>query len=144
MRQHLEYRYQRNNCNGGGTLTDLVKPGVAELSIELHNFISSLVFSNNSQLDSDQPFETIGNAFRFAFALGFQSDSRVSLSSKRKDIGVRGFRPEEFRILIEDIAFSEGLSLGAVISEYAESGAIQMKKYFDNEKSILQLLDETP
>jgi hypothetical protein len=122
----------------------LVKPGVAELSIELHNFISSLVFNNNSQLDSDQPFETIGNAFRFAFALGFQSDSRVSLSSKRKDIGVRGFRPEEFRILIEDMAISEGLSLGAVISEYAESGAIQMKNHFDNGRSILQLLDGEP
>lgn len=140
----MEYGFQRDNCVGGGTLTELVKAGVAELSIELHNFISSLVFNNNNKLDSDQPFETIGNAFRFAFALGFQSDSRVSLSSKRKDIGVRGFRPEEFRILIEDMAFSEGLSLGAVISEYAESGAIQMKNFFDNGKDILRLLDEKP
>ena len=118
------------------------KDGVAELSLNSHNFISTLVFKNDGDSVSDRPFETIGHAFRFAFGLGFRKDSRESLTNPRKDIGVRGFRPEDFRTLVEDLCVAESLSLGALISEYAEFGSKEMQKHLEAGGNILQLLDE--
>jgi len=124
-------------------MSEKPNPGVAELSLELHNFISQLVFKNDSDALSDRPFETIGYAFRFAFGLGFRSNTRKALTNPRKDIGVRGFRPEDFMTLVEDICIDEKKSLGAVISEYAEHGANEMRNHLSEGGSLLQLLNES-
>ena len=124
-------------------MTQKILPGVAELSIELHEFISSLVFKNDEKTNLERPFETIGYAFSFAFSLGYIKNGREKVRSPKKDISVRGFRPESFKILIETECNSESLSLGALISEYAEFGSKEMQKHLEAGGNILQLLDET-
>ena len=73
MRPHLEYGYQRNNCNGGGTLKDeQIKKGSLGVSTSSHALLSSLVFDANEPTE-DCPFESIVEAFRFTFTLGLRS-----------------------------------------------------------------------
>jgi hypothetical protein len=123
-------------------MTEEPKAGIAELSLELHTFISSLVSRNDENSTLDRPFETIGSAFRFAFSLGYSKGLREKINQPKKDIGVRGFRPEEFKILVEKECINEGLSLGGLISEYAEYGSKEMQKCLDSGNSILQFLEE--
>ncbi len=127
---------------GGAAMTEQeIKAGIAELSLESHNFISSLVYKNDENSTLDRPFETIGNAYRFAFSLGYSKGIREKLSVPKKDIGVRGFRPEEFKVLVVKECIEENLSLGALISEYAESGSKELSKCIGAGENILQLLD---
>ena len=124
-------------------LTKQISAGMAELSLDLHGFISSLVYTKKENSNLDRPFDTIGDAFNYAFSLGYLKGGRIKVQSPKKDIGVRSFRPELFKILLEQECISDDMSIGALISEYAEYGATQIKTQLDSGGNILQLLNES-
>ena len=141
MRQHLEYRYQRNNCNGGGTLTDeQIKKGSLGVSSTSHALLLNLVF-DASKPTEDRPFESIVEAFRFTFALGLTSGQRTKRIGDIAGVAPRQFNVLDYSILIKDEAVQNSESLGLIISEYAETGCDFIRVALSESKSVLSLIE---
>lgn len=117
--------------------------GSVSISSEMHAFLSAMVYTNNSESQSDQPFSAIVEAFRFAFALGVQRNERDASThgTGRETIAPRQFIVQEYQDLLLPIANEENLTLGKVASEFAEAGARAMHAHVTSTGgSVFQLV----
>jgi len=119
-----------------------IKSGSVGVSANVKQFFSGLVYqSDNPEVDA--PFESIVEAFRFAFALGHSLKITKKPTGKNStaNIAPRSFVVEHYSVILEADIDEEFNSLGALISAYAEAGAELMMKTQTDGKSILSLLD---
>mgnify|MGYP006907150098 CR=1 FL=1 len=112
------------------------------LSVEMHGYLSNLVNGDESNLDN--PFESIMQAFRFAFALGYHNGKTKKIEGKAKDVSARGFVAKDYEFLIGDECKQKGKSLGGLINEYAEAGCHIMSEHQTAGGLILDLLSVEP
>jgi len=119
-------------------MTEELKTGSLQLSTEMHGFISSLVNSDSSSVDN--PFESIVEGFRFAFSLGFFHGKTKKIGPSSQGIAPRGFVAKDYEVLIADQCQKIGISLGGLISEYAEAGVELMAEHHASGGLILDLL----
>jgi hypothetical protein len=119
-------------------MTEELKTGSLQLSTEMHAFISSLVNSDSSLVDN--PFESIVEGFRFAFSLGYLHGKTKKIGASSQGIAPRGFVAKDYEVLIADQCQERGISLGGLISEYAEAGVEIMAEHQSSGGTILDLL----
>ena len=103
------------------------------------NFLKTLVYDKNN-ISEDRPFTSIVEAFRFAFSLGYSLSSRKKRLGESETIAPRQFVVTDYEVLIRQTCIKENISLGALCSEYAESGAEIMQRKIDDGKTVLDLL----
>ena len=124
-------------------MSEELRLGSVSISTEMHTFLSGLVHSNSSEAHEDLPFTAIVEAFRFAFALGFERDVRHVPTAGSGSVGIapRQFIVQEYQDLLLPIANKENLTLGKVASEFAEAGARAMHAHVTSTGgSVLQLV----
>ena len=113
--------------------------GSVSVSESSHGLLTGLVFDSNKPSE-DRPFSAIVEAFRFAFALGYSRGKRSKRSGEAVTIAPRQFVVKEYEVILSEICLDEGLSLGALSSEYAEAGCEIIAKHIETEVSVLGLL----
>ena len=117
-----------------------IKKGSVGISEASHKLLVSLVY-NPENVSDDRPFESIVEAFRFAFALGYsQSKSNVK-TSRTVTVAPRQFVVTEYLELLRNELKNKKKSLGGLISEYAEGGCDLISDAQSSQISILSLLD---
>jgi hypothetical protein len=123
-------------------MTEELKTGSLQLSTEMHAFISSLVNSDSSFVDN--PFESIVEGFRFAFSLGYFHGKTKKIGASSQTVSPRGFVAKDYEVLIGDECRAKDISLGGLISEYAEAGLEIIAEHQSTGDLILDLLSVRP
>ena len=117
-----------------------IRLGSLGISEDVHEFLAKKEMKEGESL-ADAPFNSIVEAFRFAFALGYSRNLREKKGGKTMTIAPRQFVVMDYYDLLEEEAREEDASLGGLVSEYAEAGAQLMIEYSDNpDFSILSVL----
>ena len=123
-------------------MSENIALGNIGLSVEMHGYLSSLVKEKDSNLDA--PFESIMEAYRFAFALGYHNRKTRKIEGKAKDVSARGFVAKDYEFLIGDECKQKGKSLGGLINEYAQAGCHIMSEHQTAGGLILDLISVEP
>jgi hypothetical protein len=118
---------------------DIEKKGSVGISESGHALLVSLVNDSEKPFE-DCPFDSIVEAFRFAFALGYSSGNRVKKEGKKHTIAPRQFVVTEYTEILRDEIEKHGGSLGSVISEYAEAGCEIITDHVEENNQILSLI----
>ena len=112
--------------------------GVTEESLD---FLKSVCKTKDGGHMEDRPFDSIANAFKFAFALGFARGERKKKKAPAGNIAPRAFNARDFEVILRNTCKEEGLSLGALASEFAEGGIEGMMDMKSSGGSILGLVE---
>ena len=123
-------------------MNEKIGVGNLGLSIEMHGYLSDLI--NNAGPDNDNPFQSIMEAFRFAFSLGFINNKTQKVKSPAQTVSARGFVAKDYEVLIGLECAEKGKTLGGLISEYAEAGCRIMSEHQTAGGLILDLLSVEP
>ena len=119
---------------------DEIAKGSVGISETSHALLVSLVYDAEKPME-DRPFESIVEAFRFAFALGFDRGQKEKREGKHVTVAPRQFVVTEYlEVLRKDIGES-GQSLGGIISEYAEAGCSILSQHLENNQNVIDLLN---
>jgi len=119
-----------------------LKTGSLELSSEMHGFISNLVNSDSPSVDN--PFHSIVEGFRFAFSLGHFHGRTKKTGASSQTVSPRGFIAKDYEVLIAEECKVRDISLGGLISEYAEAGMEIIAEHQSAGGLILDLLSVEP
>ena len=119
-----------------------LKTGTLQLSTDMHGYISTLINSESPLIDN--PFDSIVEAFRFAFSLGYFNNKSKKIGSPSQTVSPRGFVAKDYEVLIAEECKTRDVSLGGLISEYAEAGLEMMKGHQSSGGLILDLLSIEP
>mgnify|MGYP000878168721 CR=1 FL=1 len=114
--------------------------GVTEESLEFLRSVSIQRESGDETDSKDCPFDSIANAFKFAFSYGYSNDKRLKKKAPAGNIAPRAFNARDFEVILSDTCKEEKLSLGALASEYAEAGIEVMIECTKNGESLLNLI----
>jgi hypothetical protein len=126
---------------GGATMTEQeIKIGSVGISKSAHQLLVGLVQDNKKYFE-DRPFESIVEAFRFAFALGYNNSTKKKREGKHVTVAPRQFVVTEYLELLREEVISSGQSLGGLISDYAEGGCMIISNQVIGNKYILALLE---
>jgi hypothetical protein len=120
-------------------MTEEIKTGSVGISKSAHQLLVGLV-QDNEKCAEDRPFESIVEAFRFAFALGYSQNNKLKSSGGKEGVAPRQFNVNDYLELLRDEVMSSNQSLGGLISEYAEYGCQKMSDKITNGGSILELI----
>jgi len=110
--------------------------GISEMS---HALLVSLVYDAENPME-DRPFESIVEAFRFAFALGFDREQKKKREGKHVTVAPRQFVVTEYLELLRSEIVSSARSLGGTISEYAEAGCAIISEKVEKHQPVLSLI----
>ena len=113
--------------------------GSVSVSAASHGLLTGLVFDADKPSE-DRPVSAIVEAFRFAFALGYSRGERSKRTGEAVTIAPRQFVVREYEVILSEVCLEEGLSLGALSSQYAEAGCEIIVKHLETEVSVLGLL----
>ena len=102
-------------------MNEEIKKGSVGISERSHQLLVSLV-KQDGIFTYDQPFESIVEAFRFAFALGYSKNNKKDKMGTPVTVSPRQFVVTEYLELLREELHSSKKSLGGLISEYAEGG----------------------
>ncbi len=111
--------------------------GISETS---HALLVSLVYDDRKP-SQDRPFESIVEAFRFAFALGFSMGQKQKREGKHVTVAPRQFIVTDYQEILKEEVIKNKQSLGGAISEYAEGGCSIISETVSMGKSALGLID---
>jgi hypothetical protein len=103
-----------------------IKEGSLSVGEESHQFLEALVVSDGFS-ELLQPFESIVEAFRYAFSLGFLNGQKGVREGAASTISPRQFISRDYYDLLEEEALSSSKSIGMLISEYAEGGIVLIR-----------------
>ena len=118
---------------------DEIAIGSVGISEGSHILLVSLVYDAEKPTE-DRPFESIVEAFRFAFALGFDRGKKRKREGKSVTVAPRQFVVTEYSEILRDEIAESGQSLGAAISEYAEAGCFLMSECVLNNSDVISLI----
>jgi hypothetical protein len=135
------YQYKRNNSEsfGGRKLSELII-GSVSVPQGSHKLLTNLVYDKNKS-EEDRPFSAIVEAFRFAFALGYASNQRGKREGKAETVAPRQFVVSDYEVLFREICIEEGISLGALCSDFAQGGCEIIKAHLESGGTVLELLE---
>lgn len=140
MWQFMEHPFPKDVDSGGAAMTEEeITKGSVGISEGGHGLLVSMV-NDPDKSDEDRPFESIVEAFRFAFALGYRSGNRLKREGKHVTVAPRQFVVTEYLEILRDEIQANGGSLGSVISEYAEAGCEMIAIHISENNQILSLL----
>lgn len=120
-------------------MTEIITGSIG-VSKSSHIELKKLVFDDNKP-NEDRPFQSLVEAFRFAFALGYKNNHFVEGSKKTETISPRQFIVADYKYLLYDELIINSKSLGGLISEYAEGGCSLISKHLEENKDINALID---
>ena len=137
----MGYQYKRNNSEsfGGRKLSELII-GSVSVPQDSHELLTNLVYDKNKS-EEDRPFSAIVEAFRFAFALGYASNQRGKREGKAETVAPRQFVVSDYEVLFREICIEEGISLGALCSDFAQGGCEIIKAHLESGGTVLELLE---
>jgi hypothetical protein len=136
----MGFDIERDYDSRGGYMTEDIKKGSVGISENSHALLVSLV-NNVENQSNDQPFESIVEAFRFAFSLGFAKQRKKEKSGSHVTVAPRQFVVTEYLELLRFELSTSKKSLGGLISEYAEGGCEIISEAKSALKPVLHLLD---
>ena len=119
-------------------MEDEIKMGSLSITEESHLLLTGLLY-DDSLTHEDRPFTSIVEAFRFAFALGYSLDAREKPGAV--SVSPRQFIVSDYDVILRETCLDEGLSLGALCSEYAEGGCKVMRDHINDGGTVLELLE---
>jgi len=117
-----------------------IAKGSVGISETAHALLVSLVYDAENPIE-DRPFESIVEAFRFAFALGYDRKEKKKREGKHVTVAPRQFVVTEYLELLRAEIQASGQSLGGTISEYAEAGCSIMSEMIETNQPILALIN---
>ena len=94
---------------------------------------------NKIQPLKDAPFESMVEAFRFAFALGLSKNESRERDGATTNIVRSAFTSMDYIDLLKEEAIDKEYSLGQLISGYVEGGVHLMKEQI-KQGTILELI----
>ena len=120
-------------------MSEEIRIGSVSVPESSHELLTGLVF-DDSKPNEDRPFTAIVEAFRFAFALGYSLDKRTKRVGTAVTVAPRQFVVSEYEVILRDTCIEEGLSLGALCSDYAEGGCEVIREHLETGGSVLELV----
>lgn len=120
-------------------MSEKIALGSVGVSASSHDLLTDLV-EDSGKPSEDRPFTAIVEAFRFAFALGYSRNQRSKGEGETMTIAPRQFVVSEYEIILRDVCIKEGLSLGALSSEYAEAGCRIIDEHLEEGGSVLGII----
>jgi hypothetical protein len=90
---------------------------------------------------NDQPFESIVEAFRFAFSLGYCKNTKKEKAGSHVTVAPRQFVVTDYLELLRSELASSKKSLGGLISEYAEGGCEIIENAQTSRIPVLSLIE---
>ena len=119
--------------------------GTLDVSPEVHDFMSSLEY--NSKISNSTKLALFkeqrkNDIFRFGFAIGYalKLDLLFLRSKDRKTVAPRGFPYDAYRTIIEEEAIERKMSIGGLLSAYADAGLLYLKKELEDGKDLIEIL----
>ena len=117
-----------------------IAKGSVGISETAHALLVSLVYDAENPIE-DRPFESIVEAFRFAFALGYDRKEKKKREGKHVTVAPRQFVVTEYLELLRAEIQASGQSLGGTISEYAEAGCSVISEKIETNQPVLSLIN---
>ena len=114
--------------------------GSVGISKASHALLVSLVY-NSDDVSEDRPFESIVEAFRFAFALGYSQGKSNDKTGRTVTVAPRQFVVTEYVEILRNELIDSKKSLGGLISEYAEGGCDLISDAKSSQISVLTLIE---
>ena len=119
--------------------------GSLDVSQNAHDFMNSMEYNPKLTILTKMAlFNTKqkNEFFRFGFAVGYTKklDIDTTKSKLNKDISSRNFPLEGYRTLIEQEAIERKMSIGGLLSAYADAGLLHVKEELESGKDLLEIL----
>ena len=128
-------------------MSDLaVKDGTLEISKEAHIFLEELEYNPKKQVFDKIKFFGVNqknDIFKLGFSIGYvmKLEFRDSDAASRMTIAPRGFAYDAYRTFLEDEAVQRKMSIGGLLSAYANAGLLFLKEHLENGRDIGDLFD---
>lgn len=124
---------------------DIPADGTLDVSPEAHDFMIMLEYNPKiSEATKLALFkeQRKNDIFQFGFALGYTKklDFLSSKSKDRKTIAPRGFPYDAYRTIVEEEAIKRKMSIGGLLSAYADAGLLHLKQEIEAGKDLLEIL----
>lgn len=121
------------------------KDGTLEISKEAHSFMEELELKpGKSEFDKIKFFgvQKKNDIFKLGFSIGYVNNLNFveSEASSRMTIAPRGFIYNEYRTFLEEEAIQKKMSIGGLLSAYANAGLLFLRDHLADGKSIIDLL----
>ena len=130
----------RNAGAGGAAMSEQeIAKGSVGISETSHALLVSLVHDDEKSSE-DRPFESIVEAFRFAFALGCSMGRKQKREGKHVTVAPRQFIVTDYQEILKKEVTKNKQSLGGAISEYAEGGCSIISETVSKGKNVLDLI----
>ena len=119
--------------------------GTLDVSPEVHDFMSSLEYnpkiSDGTKLTLFKE-QRKNDILQFGIAIGYTKklDLLFLKSNDRKTIAPRGFPYDAYRTIIEDEAIERKMSIGGLLSAYADAGLLYIKHELESGKDLIEIM----
>jgi hypothetical protein len=125
---------------------DVPADGSLDVSPEVHDFMSSLEY--NPKISSSTKlalFKTKqkNDFFKFGFAIGYTKKLSIDSTNSNlsRDISSRNFPLDAYRLIIEEEAIKRKMSIGGLLSAYADAGLLHLKQELESGKDLMEILE---
>jgi|GEM_PF-1958499 len=122
------------------------KDGSLDVSKTVHEFMSTIEYDPKKQtfeelklFTSTQKIEIFKLGFSIGYVNGLLSEGNKE-NGDRKTVAPRGFPMDSYRLVIEEEAVKRKMSIGALISAYADAGLLYLKSHIDSGKDLMELV----
>ena len=119
--------------------------GTLDVYPEVHDFMTSLEYNPKiSEATRLLLFKEKqkNDFFRFGFSIGYTKklDLIVTKSKDRRTIAPRSFPYDAYRTIIEEEAIQRKMSIGGLLSAYADAGLLHLKQELEAGKDLIEIL----
>ena len=119
--------------------------GTLDVYPEVHDFMTSLEYNPKiSEATRILLFKEKqkNDFFRFGFSIGYTKklDLIVKKSKDRRTISPRSFPYDAYRTIIEEEAIQRKMSIGGLLSAYADAGLLHLKQELEAGKGLIEIL----
>ena len=119
--------------------------GTLDVHPEVHDFMTSLEY--NPKISKATRLllfkeKQKNDIFRFGFSIGYTKklDLIVKKSKDRRTISPRSFPHDAYRTIIEEEAIQRKMSIGGLLSAYADAGLLHLKQELEAGKDLIEIL----
>jgi hypothetical protein len=122
------------------------KPGTLEVSETVHDFMSTIEHDpKKGEFDQLKLFFTKNKneIFKLGFAIGYVNQLEfISVGGEgRNTVAPRGFPMENYRKILNEEAIERKMSIGGLLSAYADAGLRHLQQHLDTGKDVMELLE---
>lgn len=121
------------------------KDGTLDISKEAHTFLEQLELNPKKGEYDQLKFFGVNkknDIFKLGFSIGYVNELEFvdSEASSRMTIAPRGFIYNEYRTFLEEEAIQRKMSIGGLLSAYANAGLLHLRDHLASGRSIIELL----